>query len=189
MQVSGLPVQLAQVRIGRIDHQTLAAFGGRALGTGLLMRPVAELLRAPSPLAMLFGPCTGHDWTVLRTAAVGYSAACGSERVVRQRARSHEHVEPRDRVEADAIVVARSRAGWRNSGSRLRRVPRPEGSSSSDSTANGHAKSCARALIAKKQESPPALLGPPRLPLPPLPYTPAENAATAHVLNPSACPS
>ena len=55
MEVRGLPVQLAQARVGRVGHQALAAFGGRALATGLLVCTVAELLRAPRPLTMLLG--------------------------------------------------------------------------------------------------------------------------------------
>jgi hypothetical protein len=70
MEVPGLPVQLAQARVGGLGHQVLAAFGGRALATGLLVRAVAELLRPPSPLTMLLGTWSVHDRTVLRRPAV-----------------------------------------------------------------------------------------------------------------------
>jgi hypothetical protein len=78
VRCGGPPMEIGQHRVGRLGHQLLAAFGGRALAAGLLTRLVAELLRAPSPLAMLLGTRTGHDRTVLRNTAVGYSAANGS---------------------------------------------------------------------------------------------------------------
>jgi hypothetical protein len=70
MQVGGLPVQLAQARVGRVGHQVLAAFGGRALAAGLLARPLAELLRAPSPFTMPLETSIGHDQTVPRNCPV-----------------------------------------------------------------------------------------------------------------------
>jgi hypothetical protein len=67
VQFGGLPVQLAQPRVGRAGHQVLGAFGGSALAAGLLARAVAELLRTLSPLTMLLGPWSGHAETVPRT--------------------------------------------------------------------------------------------------------------------------
>jgi hypothetical protein len=85
----GVSMEIAQHRVGLFGHQVLAALGGHALATGPLVRLAAELLRAQSPLAMLLGTCTGHEGTVLRTAAVRYSAAAsGSRAVAWQRNRS-----------------------------------------------------------------------------------------------------
>src|SRR4051812_48722360 len=69
VQLGGLPVQLAQARVGRIGHQALGAFGGYALAGGVLACAVTELLRAPSPLAMLLRIGSGHHHTVMRNAA------------------------------------------------------------------------------------------------------------------------
>jgi hypothetical protein len=53
VQLGGLPMEIAQHRIGRFGHQPLAALGRLALAEGPLARPLTELLGAPSPLAML----------------------------------------------------------------------------------------------------------------------------------------
>jgi len=46
MQVGGLPVQVAQARVGRVGHQVLAAFVSRALAAGLLAPARSVVARA-----------------------------------------------------------------------------------------------------------------------------------------------
>src|SRR5204862_4508399 len=65
MEFGGLPVNLAQGRVGAVGHQLLAALGGGLLVGLLLSRPVGELLRTPSPLMVLLGISGGHDSTLL----------------------------------------------------------------------------------------------------------------------------
>lgn len=110
VQVGGLPVQLAQVATGRVDHQVLGAFGGCALAAGLLARAVAELLRAPSPLTMLLGTWSGHDHTVLRTAAVRYKDRQWFPRRWLAALPGPRHIQPRYRIETEGALQLVS--GW-----------------------------------------------------------------------------
>jgi len=60
VQRGGTLVDIGQDGVGLLEHQALAAFGGLALGAGVLARLIGEPLRAPCTLAMLVGACGGH---------------------------------------------------------------------------------------------------------------------------------
>jgi hypothetical protein len=60
VQRGGTLVEIGQDGVGLLEHQALAAFGGLALGAGVLAGLIGEPLRALCTLAMLVRACGGH---------------------------------------------------------------------------------------------------------------------------------